>query len=106
MDAEQTLVGGSDAMAALRTRLRLVAPSSEPALVTGPSGSGKELVAAAIHTASGRSGAFVAVNCAAVPGDLLESEFFGHERGAFSGALARRDGHVAAAAGGTLFLDE
>ena len=76
-------------------------------LITGESGTGKELVAAAVHAASRRvSRAFVTVNCAAIPRDLVESEMFGHERGAFTGATERRLGRFELANGGTLFLDE
>ncbi|MEY4696483.1 MAG: hypothetical protein RIT14_911, partial [Pseudomonadota bacterium] len=82
------------------------AVSDAAVLVRGPTGAGKELVAEAIHRASGRTGALVAVNCAAIPAELLESELFGHERGAFTGADRARPGRIEQAAGGTLFLDE
>jgi two-component system response regulator HydG len=83
------------------------APSSATVLVLGESGTGKELLARYIHDKSNRAGkAFVAVNCAAIPETILEGELFGHERGAFTGAIAKKDGRFAKAAGGTLFLDE
>jgi DNA-binding NtrC family response regulator len=85
---------------------RKVAPTGATVLVLGESGTGKELIARAVHNQSGRKGAFVAVNCASIPETLLESELFGHEKGAFTGALSRQQGLVHAADGGTLFLDE
>jgi DNA-binding NtrC family response regulator len=103
--APEGFVGASRAMQELFTVVRRAAISSYPALVTGESGTGKELVARALHQASGR-GAFVAVNCAALPENLLESELFGHEKGAFSGAERENPGLFQAADGGTLFLDE
>jgi DNA-binding NtrC family response regulator len=100
------LVGDSPAMEALRTLIARVGPSDAAILITGETGTGKERVARALHLASGRKGRLVAVNCAAIPSTLLESELFGHERGAFSGATARRLGRIEQAHGGTLFLDE
>jgi two-component system nitrogen regulation response regulator NtrX len=100
------LVGDSPAMASLRRLIARVGPSDAAVLITGETGTGKERVARALHLASGRKGRFVAINCAAIPATLLESELFGHERGAFSGATARRSGRFEQAHGGTLFLDE
>ncbi len=101
------LVGDSRAMHALRERIAQVAPTEATVLVLGESGSGKELVASAVHRGSRRSErAFVAVNCAAIPESLIESELFGHVRGAFTGAVGARAGKFEAADGGTLFLDE
>jgi two-component system, NtrC family, nitrogen regulation response regulator GlnG len=103
----ERLVGKSGAMLEVFKAIGRVAPRDVPVLVTGESGTGKELVARAIHAASPRTDKpFVAVNTAAIPRDLLESELFGHERGAFTGAVAARAGRFREAAGGTLFLDE
>jgi len=100
------LLGSGPAMAGVFETLVRVARSPSTVLVTGESGTGKEEVARALHWASDRTGPFVAVNCAAIPEQLLESELFGHERGAFTGAVARRTGRFQRARGGTLFLDE
>ncbi|MBW2452901.1 MAG: sigma 54-interacting transcriptional regulator [Deltaproteobacteria bacterium] len=99
------LVGGP-ALAAMRQVIRQVAPSEVPVMVIGESGVGKELVARSIHSQSGRAGMLVAVNCAALPSELIEAELFGHARGAFSGAGEARPGLARSAAGGTLMLDE
>lgn len=100
------MVGDSPAIQAVVERVRRVAKVPRPVLVFGERGAGKELVARAIHEASGVDGPFVIVNCAAIPEALLEAELFGHERGAFTGAEQRREGKFEAAEGGTLFLDE
>ncbi|MFZ5624469.1 MAG: sigma-54-dependent transcriptional regulator [Gemmatimonadota bacterium] len=101
------LVGDSVAMRKIRETIAQVAPTDARVLISGESGTGKELVAAAIHRASRRSTKpFITVNCAAIPRELVESEMFGHERGAFTGATDRRLGRFALAHGGTLFLDE
>ena len=104
---ESLLIGRSRKMAEVRRLITRVARSQASVLVTGPSGSGKEVVARCLHEASSRRGAsFVAVNCGAIPRELLESELFGHEKGAFTGALQTRKGRFEAADGGTIFLDE
>jgi DNA-binding NtrC family response regulator len=104
---DSALLGGSTPMRKLRDAIARVAPIPSPVLVEGESGSGKELVAREVHRLSGRQREpFVAVNCAALPEGLMESELFGHERGAFTGALATRKGAFEAAGKGTLFLDE
>ncbi|HZX96355.1 MAG TPA: sigma-54 dependent transcriptional regulator [Myxococcales bacterium] len=100
------LVGESPAMAELRKLVARAGPSDSVVLVQGETGTGKERVARALHLASGRKGRFVAVNCAAIPAQLLESELFGAEKGAFTGATARRLGRFEQAEGGTLLLDE
>jgi transcriptional regulator with GAF, ATPase, and Fis domain len=100
------LLGGSVAMHLLRGEIQAMASGTLPALVLGETGVGKELVARAIHTASGRTGRFVAVNCATVTESLADSELFGHLPGSFTGAARRNDGLVMAAHEGTLFLDE
>jgi two-component system response regulator AtoC len=101
------MVGRSEVMRVLFEQIRRVAQAAGPVLIIGESGTGKELVARAIHEESNRADkAFIAVNCAGVPEDLLESEFFGHLAGAFTGAARARKGLFAEAVGGTLFLDE
>jgi len=101
------IIGHSLAMEELYERMRVVAPTRSTVLVVGESGTGKELVANALHQNSRRAaGPFMAVNCGAIPGEILESELFGHEKGAFTGAHQRRIGLIEAAAEGTLFLDE
>jgi DNA-binding NtrC family response regulator len=105
--ARQNIVGASPPMQRVFEVIEQVAPSKATVLLTGESGTGKELVAAAIHERSSRAqGPFVKLHCAALAESLLESELFGHERGAFTGAVARRDGRFLMADGGTLFLDE
>lgn len=106
-DVSLGLVGESRAMEQLRSEIRQVARSHAAVLVSGESGTGKELVAKAIHHESDRSqGPFIPVNCAGIPQELMESEFFGHEAGAFTGAKSARRGLFAEADGGTLLLDE
>jgi len=101
------MIGTSPAMQAVFDRVRKVAQTDLPVLITGETGTGKELTAQAIHARSYRqAGPFVAINCGAIPETLMESELFGHERGAFTGAVQEKKGRVEAAAEGTLFLDE
>lgn len=101
------MIGGSAAMQRVFRYTRMVAPSMTAVLITGPTGTGKELVARAVHQLSPRAARpFVVVNCAAIPDALLESELFGHVRGAFTGAVQTHTGRILAAQGGTLFLDE
>src|SRR5690606_14640728 len=101
------IIGASPAMLTLFKRIRKVAPTMSTVLIQGESGTGKELVARALHENSPRARApMISVNCAAIPETLIESELFGHEKGAFTGAVAGRTGLVEAADGGTLFLDE
>ncbi len=109
-EAEDTgyeLIGRSPAMEALRQMIRKVAPTQATVLIQGESGTGKELVARALYRQSPRAHApFIKVNCAAIPENLIESEFFGHEKGAYTGALTKRDGRFELAHGGTILLDE
>lgn len=106
-NAQTAILGESPAMKDVRASVKRVATTDTPVLITGETGTGKELIARAIHDQSGRAGnAFIAINCAAVPHQLLESEFFGHERGAFTGADAMKRGKFEIADNGTLFLDE
>jgi DNA-binding NtrC family response regulator len=102
------LIGNSEAMQRVRSMIDKVAETDATVLVRGESGTGKELVARELHERNSvrRNGSFVAVNCAALPSELIESELFGHEKGAFTGAAARREGKFEQADGGTLFLDE
>jgi two-component system response regulator AtoC len=99
-------VGSSPRMQELYALVRQVAPARSSVLIVGATGTGKELVARAVHQASEREGLFVPINCAAIPADLLESELFGHRKGAFTGATSDRIGKCELASGGTLFLDE
>lgn len=106
-DVFEDMLGASPRMQAVFDFVRKVAPTGAPALILGESGTGKEMVARAIHLRSAQQGGpFVAINCNAIPENLLESELFGYEKGAFTGAQAQRKGHIETAAGGTLFLDE
>jgi len=105
LSPEEALIGQSPAICALRATIKKIGPTDVNTLILGESGVGKEKVARALHDASGRK-KFVALNCAAIPKDLLEAELFGVEKGAYTGALKSRAGLVEQAAGGTLFLDE
>ncbi|MFA5920693.1 MAG: sigma-54 dependent transcriptional regulator [Methylococcaceae bacterium] len=103
----QTLLGESSVMREIRSKINKVARSQAPVYISGESGSGKELVARLIHQQSSRSDkSFVAINCGAIPLELMESEFFGHKKGSFTGAITDKKGLFQAAEGGTLFLDE
>ena len=106
-DKASPIVGESAAIQAITDRIATVAPTEARVLVTGPNGAGKELVARQLHAMSGRNHApFIEVNCAAIPAELIESELFGHEKGAFTSAVKQRKGKFELAHGGTLFLDE
>jgi formate hydrogenlyase transcriptional activator len=103
----EEIIGSSPALRNTLTKVEKVAPSDSTVLIVGETGTGKELIARAIHRLSNRSGrAFIRVNCAAIPESLIASELFGHEKGAFTGAVQRRLGRFEAADGGTVFLDE
>jgi len=106
-DKFEDIIGRSDSLRAALDQVKIVAPTNSTVLILGETGTGKELVARAIHNRSSRRNRpFVRVNCAAIPSGLLESELFGHERGAFTGAIARKIGRFELAHGGTIFLDE
>lgn len=101
------MIGESEGITKVKDMIEKVAPTDARVLVTGPNGTGKELVARALHEKSGRSdGPMVEVNCAAIPSELIESELFGHEKGAFTSAVKQKKGNFETATGGTLFLDE
>lgn len=103
----EEIVGTSKSLNAVLSRIAKVAPTDSTVLITGETGTGKELIARAVHKRSRRSGrAFVSVNCAALAPSLISSELFGHEKGAFTGAIQRRLGRFELADGGTIFLDE
>jgi formate hydrogenlyase transcriptional activator len=103
----EQIIGNSPALEMVLEQVKRVAPTDSTVLIEGETGTGKELIARAIHNLSSRCGrAFIKLNCAAIPLDLLESELFGHERGAFTGAIAQKIGRFEAADKGTLFLDE
>lgn len=105
--SRNTLLGESEAMCQIRAKISKIARSQAPVYIKGESGSGKELVASLIHKKSARSDApFIAVSCGAIPAELMESEFFGHKKGSFTGANGDKQGLFQAAEGGTLFLDE
>src|SRR5262245_43486134 len=105
--AQPPMIGDSPPMRELLRRMGATANSRAPVFITGETGTGKELCAATIHAISSRAaGPFVALNCGAIPRDLLESELFGHIKGSFTGAVADRKGAAVLAHGGTLFLDE
>ena len=106
-DSFENMLGASPQMQTVFDSIRKVAPTRAPALILGESGTGKEMVALALHRLSAqKDGPFVAINCNTIPENLLESELFGHEKGAFTGAQTQRKGLIETAAGGTLFLDE
>ena len=103
---DKKIIGQSSAAVQLKKMIALIAPSDAPAIIYGATGSGKELVAEALHEESRRKGRFVTVNCAAIPKELIEAEIFGFEKGAFTGAVKSTTGKFEQAQKGTLFLDE
>ena len=103
---DKKIIGGSEAASNLKQMISLIAPSDSAVIINGPTGAGKELVAEALHEESRRKGNFIAVNCAAIPKDLMEAELFGYEKGAFTGAVKTTHGKFEQADAGTLFLDE
>ena len=105
-EEQEELIGNSPKILEIKRLIPKIAKSKAPVLILGESGTGKELVARLIHKYSGRKGNFVDINCASIPSDLVESELFGHERGAFTGAVSRKKGKFEIADRGTLFLDE
>ena len=105
-DIDKKIIGGSEAANNLKQMISLIAPSDSAVIINGPTGAGKELVAEALHDESRRKGRFIAVNCAAIPKDLMEAELFGYEKGAFTGAIKTTHGKFEQADSGTLFLDE
>ena len=106
MSPADALIGDSPLIQAARTLIEKLGPTRLNVLIEGPTGSGKELAAEALHRASGRAGPFVACNVCAIPDAMFEDAMFGHVRGAFSGAIGEHRGYMAEADGGTLFLDE
>jgi transcriptional regulator with GAF, ATPase, and Fis domain len=103
----EEIVGASPALQTVLSSIVKVAPTDSTVLITGETGTGKELIARAVHKHSQRSGqAFISVNCASIPSSLIASELFGHEKGAFTGAVQRRQGRFEMAHSGTIFLDE
>ena len=103
---DEIIIGKSAPVVDMKKLISMLAPSSTTVLVLGATGTGKELVAKALHQTSGRNGQMISLNCAAIPSELLESELFGHEKGSFTGADKARSGRFEQANGGTLFLDE
>ena len=103
---DSKIIGASSPAVNLKKLVTHLAESDSPVIIYGPTGSGKELVAEALHSESRRKGKFIALNCAAIPHDLIEAELFGYEKGAFTGAVNSTPGKFEQANGGTIFLDE